>query len=205
MTVYRTIGYERKYGVKKQFAKYKEEMAKPTGTQLHKAFLSAVADWIKLYNRDGGTNSKNRLSLKDKQQLMVDQLCLETAKTNEPSVLHPCGVCEVQQSAEHYTDSMWQHRKQRPAVCKKCEAAKDLHPCIVCEEQRPAEHYTDSMWHNRKQQPAICKFCQAAQAVAVHPCAVCGLQQPRQGYGRSMWHNRTRRQATCTQCVAGLK
>ena len=78
--VYNTIGYDLKYGIKKKFAKYKEEMAKPTGTQLHKIFLEAMATWIKLYNQNDSASSTTKLSLKNKKQVRDMHRRLETAQ-----------------------------------------------------------------------------------------------------------------------------
>ena len=86
-TVYKTIGYDHKYGIKNAFAKYKETISNPSeGTKTHKVFLSAVADWIKQYNRedafDSHGNSKTRMSLKSRKQVHARHRLIETSKTN---------------------------------------------------------------------------------------------------------------------------
>ena len=86
-TVYKTIGYDYKYGVKNKFAKYKEAISSPSeGTKTHKKFLSAVADWIKQYNRedafDSHGNSKTRMSLKSRKQVHARHRLIETSKGN---------------------------------------------------------------------------------------------------------------------------
>ena len=70
--VYKTIGYDYKYGVKDAFANYKEAIAKPSGgTQTHKVFLSAVVDWIDQYNLEDGSESKKRMSLRNSKQVIA--------------------------------------------------------------------------------------------------------------------------------------
>jgi hypothetical protein len=69
--VYKTIGYDYKYGVKHAFANYKEAIAKPSGTQTHKVFLSAVVDWIDQYNLEHGLVSKKRMSLRNSKQVIA--------------------------------------------------------------------------------------------------------------------------------------
>jgi hypothetical protein len=86
-TVYKTIGYDHKYGIKNAFAKYKEAISNPSeGTKTHKVFLSAVVDWIKQYNRqdafDSHGNSKTRMSLKSRKQMLDRHRLIETSKSN---------------------------------------------------------------------------------------------------------------------------
>ena len=185
-SVYKTIGYGRKYGVKENFAKYKEEMAKPTGTQFHKTFLTAQSEWIELYNRDGGANSsKHRLS-RLKVQVQANHRRREMAKTTELSVHEretefvenklnkfckdmktkfwrrswdlTCDVCEVQQPVEHYTDSRWRNRHTQRIFCDKCAASNRGQPCDVCGEQRSAR-----IRRGTKMQRYVCRECQLAR------------------------------------------
>ncbi len=122
-----------------------------------------------------------------------------------------CKRCKKERTEEGFSESMWQHRSERGAVCMECVSADmcqdcglAVHKCDDCGECQTHSGFSEPMWHNKATQTrrTLCLECSARAGEATHRCDLCGECFTRSGFPAAMWANKSKQtqRTLCCDC-----